>query len=214
MTDPSPAPCAVNGLSGHSLQHQAQVDQSLVPELKNLYHMPTTENDMPTGSIPLALQSLFYKLQYSDTSVATKELKKSFGWDTYDSFMPHDVQELNRVLCEKLEDKMKGTVVEGTIQQLFEGHHMKYIECINVDYKSTRKESFYDLQLDVKGCRVVYASFDKYVEVERLEGDNKYHAEPHGYRKGVLFIDFLPVLQLQLKRFEYDFTGYHGKGEL
>ncbi|GLT65310.1 hypothetical protein SLA2020_377490, partial [Shorea laevis] len=175
---------------------------------KAVYHMPTTENDMPTGSIPLALQSLFYKLQYNDTSVATKELTKSFGWDTYDSFMQHDVQELNRVLCEKLEDKMKGTVVEGTIQQLFEGHHMNYIECINVDYKSTRKESFYDLQLDVKGCRDVYASFDKYVEVERLEGDNKYHAEEHGLqdaKKGVLFIDFPPVLQLQLKRFEYDF---------
>ncbi|XP_026426184.1 ubiquitin carboxyl-terminal hydrolase 12-like isoform X3 [Papaver somniferum] len=175
---------------------------------KAVYHMPTTENDLPSGSIPLALQSLFYKLQYSDNSVATKELTKSFGWDTYDSFMQHDVQELNRVLCEKLEDKMKGTVVEGTIQQLFEGHHMNYIECINVDYKSTRKESFYDLQLDVKGCRDVYASFDKYVEVERLEGDNKYHAEQHGLqdaKKGVLFIDFPPVLQLQLKRFEYDF---------
>ncbi|KAL6199593.1 hypothetical protein ACLB2K_029377 [Fragaria x ananassa] len=175
---------------------------------KAVYHMPTTENDLPSQSIPLALQSLFYKLQYSDNSVATKELTKSFGWDTYDSFMQHDVQELNRVLCEKLEDKMKGTVVEGTIQQLFEGHHMNYIECINVDYKSTRKESFYDLQLDVKGCRDVYASFDKYVEVERLEGDNKYHAEQNGLqdaKKGVLFIDFPPVLQLQLKRFEYDF---------
>ncbi|KAL3625125.1 CSN-associated deubiquitinating enzyme Ubp12 [Castilleja foliolosa] len=173
-----------------------------------VYHMPTTENDNPTGSIPLALQSLFYKLQYNDTSVATKELTKSFGWDSHDSFMQHDVQELNRVLCEKLEDKMKGTVVEGTIQKLFEGHHMNYIECINVDFKSTRKESFYDLQLDVKGCKDVYASFDKYVEVERLEGDNKYHAEGHGLqdaKKGVLFIDFPPVLQLQLKRFEYDF---------
>ncbi|XP_024631332.1 ubiquitin carboxyl-terminal hydrolase 12 isoform X5 [Medicago truncatula] len=176
---------------------------------KAVYHMPTTENDMPSGSIPLALQSLFYKLQYNDSSVSTKELTKSFGWDTYDSFMQHDVQELNRVLCEKLEDKMKGTVVEGTIQKLFEGHHMNYIECMNVDYKSTRKESFYDLQLDVKGCTDVYASFDKYVEVEQLEGDNKYHAEQYGLqeaRKGVLFIDFPPVLQLQLKRFEYDFA--------
>ncbi|CAL5322110.1 unnamed protein product [Camellia sinensis] len=175
---------------------------------KAVYHMPTTENDMPSGSITLASQSLFYKLRYSDTSVATKELMKSFGWDTYYSFMQHDVREFNRVLCEKLEDKMKGTVVEGTIQQLFEGHHVNYVECINVDYKSTRKESFCDLQLDVKGCRDVYAFFDKYVEVDRLEGDNKYHAEQFGLqdaRKGVLFIDFPPVLQLQLKRFEYDF---------
>jgi hypothetical protein len=36
------------------------------------------------------------------------------------------------------------------------------------------------LQLDVKGCRDVYASFDKYVEVEKLDGDNKYHAEQFG----------------------------------
>lgn len=75
--------------------------------LQAVYHMPTTEIDIPSASIPLALQSLFYKLQYSDSSVATKELTKSFGWDMYDSFMQHDVQELNRVLCEKLEDKMK-----------------------------------------------------------------------------------------------------------
>ncbi|KAH8955667.1 hypothetical protein BDL97_08G152600 [Sphagnum fallax] len=100
---------------------------------KAVYHMPTTENDVPSNSIPLALQSLFYKIQYSDSSVATKDLTKSFGWDTYDSFMQHDVQELNRVLSEKLEDKMKDA------------------------------------------------------------------------KKGVLFIDFPPVLQLQLKRFEYDF---------
>ena len=39
---------------------------------------------------------------------------------------------------------------------------------------------FVDLQLDVKGCKDIYASFDKYVEVERLEGDNRYHAEKYG----------------------------------
>ena len=41
-----------------------------------------------------------------------------------------------------------------------------------------------DLQLDVKGCKDVYASFDKYVEVEKLDGDNKYHAEQHGLQVG------------------------------
>ncbi|KAI3831116.1 hypothetical protein MKX03_017220 [Papaver bracteatum] len=161
---------------------------------KAVYHMPTTENDLT--SIPLALQTLFYKLQYGGrNSVGTKELTKSFKWNSYESFMQHNVQELNRVLCDKLQDKMKGTVVEGTMRHLFEGHHINYIECINVDYKSTRKESFYDLQLDVKGCRDVYASFDKYVQVERLQGDNKYHADQqHG----------LQDAKKGLKRFEYD----------
>lgn len=37
-----------------------------------------------------------------------------------------------------------------------------------------------DIQLDVKGCRDIYASFDKYVEIEHLEGDNKYQSEQHG----------------------------------
>jgi len=44
----------------------------------------------------------------------------------------------------------QGTVVEGTIQKLFEGHHMNYIECINEDYKSTRKESFYGMHFSFR----------------------------------------------------------------
>eukprot|EP00238_Polyblepharides_amylifera_P000665 CAMPEP_0196572050 /NCGR_PEP_ID=MMETSP1081-20130531/2168_1 /TAXON_ID=36882 /ORGANISM="Pyramimonas amylifera, Strain CCMP720" /LENGTH=1108 /DNA_ID=CAMNT_0041889233 /DNA_START=195 /DNA_END=3521 /DNA_ORIENTATION=- len=175
---------------------------------KAVYHMPTTEEDIPSKNIPLALQSLFYKVQFNDLSVATKDLTRSFGWDANESFMQHDVQELNRVLCEKLEEKMKSTTVEGTIQKLFEGEIVNYIECVNVEYKSTRTEAFQDLQLDVKGCKNVYESFDKYVEVEELSGDNKYRAEGHGLqdaKKGVLFEKFPPVLQLQLKRFEYDF---------
>jgi ubiquitin carboxyl-terminal hydrolase 7 len=41
-----------------------------------------------------------------------------------------------------------------------------------------------------------------------LEGDNKYMAEGHGLqdaKKGVIFESFPPVLNLQLKRFDYDF---------
>lgn len=138
--------------------------------------------------------------------------------------------------------------MEGMINKLFEGHTLNYLECINVDYQSSRKESFMDvqaststltgsvaglhlgtaapgrllrppmvhesmrmggclplvvaarcrpsaplsrapaardllrplLQLDVKGCKDIYASFDKYCEVEVLEGDNQYNAEKHG----------------------------------
>ena len=107
--------------------------------------------------------------------------------------MQHDVQELNRVLCEKLEEKMKvcmsggvyrlgrggeapgqragfplkfmcspslhscllplpssspqGTKVERVINELFEGHTHMIIQCLNVDSKSSRKESFMDLQV-------------------------------------------------------------------
>lgn len=74
----------------------------------------------------------------------------------------------------------QGTKVEGTIAQLFEGHMHMFIECINVDYKSTRKESFMDLQLDVKGCKNIYDSFDKYCEVEMMDGQNQYKTDDYG----------------------------------
>ena len=58
------------------------------------------------------------QLQFGDSSVSTKDLTKSFGWDTYDAFMQHDVQELNRVLQEKLEDKMKVALTASLTQSI------------------------------------------------------------------------------------------------
>ena len=76
--------------------------------------MPT-ESDDSQKSVGLALQRVFHELQFSDKPVGTKKLTKSFGWETLDSFMQHDVQEFLRVLLDKLESKMKKTCVEGTI---------------------------------------------------------------------------------------------------
>eukprot|EP01113_Clastostelium_recurvatum_P049984 TRINITY_DN935_c0_g1_i1.p1 TRINITY_DN935_c0_g1~~TRINITY_DN935_c0_g1_i1.p1 ORF type:complete len:1154 (-),score=430.34 TRINITY_DN935_c0_g1_i1:57-3518(-) len=173
---------------------------------KAVYLLPT-DQDLPTKSIPLALQRIFYRLQFGDQSVATKELTKSFGWTAVDSFTQHDVQELNRVLCDNLQGKMKGTKVEGTIERLLQGKTKNFIKCINVPYESTRTEEFFDLSLNVKGSRSVIDSFERYVETEMLDGDNKYHAEGHGLqdaKKGIMFMSLPPVLHLQLMRFEYD----------
>lgn len=62
---------------------------------------------------------LLVQLQFGDSSVSTTYLTKSFGWDTYDAFMQHDVQELNRVLQEKLEDKMKVLLKAYWIAMIF-----------------------------------------------------------------------------------------------
>lgn len=74
--------------------------------------------------------------------------------------------------------------MERTINELFEGHTYNFIECVNVDYRSTRRESYMDLQLDVKGCPDVYASFDAYTSAEMMTGDNQYKAEGHGLQVG------------------------------
>jgi len=173
---------------------------------KAVYKMPT-ESDDSQKSVGLALQRVFQELQFLDKPVGTKKLTKSFGWETLDSFMQHDAQEFLRVLLEKLENKMKKTCVEGTISRLFEGKMMSYIKCKNVDYKSTRTESFYDVQLNIKGKKNIVESFADYIQTETLDGENKYDAGTHGFQdaeKGILFESFPPVLHLHLMRFQYD----------
>lgn len=173
---------------------------------KAVYMMPTDADD-PSKSVPLALQRVFYELQTSDKAVGTKKLTKSFGWETLDSFMQHDVQELSRVLLDNMESKMKGTCVEGTIPRLFEGKMLSYIKCKHINYVSERQEAFYDIQLRVKGQKDLDLSFKNYTAVETLDGDNKYDAGEHGMQeaeKGVSFISLPPVLHLQLLRFHYD----------
>lgn len=168
--------------------------------------MPT-EGDDSSKSVPLALQRVFYELQHSDKPVGTKKLTKSFGWETLDSFMQHDVQELCRVLLDNVENKMKGTCVEGTIPKLFRGKMVSYIQCKEVDYRSDRREDYYDIQLSIKGKKNIFESFVDYVAVEQLDGDNKYDAGEHGLQeaeKGVKFLTLPPVLHLQLMRFMYD----------
>lgn len=175
---------------------------------KLVYQIPT-EGENPNDSVTLALQRAFYQLQVSQFPLDTMELTRSFGWDNAEAFTQHDVQELNRILMDRLETRMKGTSVEGKLGELFVGKMKSYIRCINVDYQSVRTEDFWDIQLNVKNMRDLKTSFENYIEVELMDGENQYAAQGHGLqdaKKGVVFESFPPVLHLQLKRFEYDFN--------
>lgn len=174
---------------------------------KLVYDIPQSDEEMH-NSTTLALQSVFTNLQYSPHEVTTKDLTAAFGWTSAEAFMQQDIQEMLRVLLDKLEEKMKGTPLDGSVQKLFAGKVRSYIQCVNVNFASNREEDFYDIQLDVKGCRDVKESFKKYVEIEMLEGENQYDAGVHGKqdaRKGVIFTQFPPVLTIHLKRFDFDF---------
>jgi len=49
---------------------------------------------------------------------------------------------------------MKGTAVDNTIKHLFGEHHMNYIECINVDYKSIGRNHSMIYNLMLKAAEV------------------------------------------------------------
>lgn len=96
---------------------------------KNVYMLPS-EGDMSENSITVALQSVFRNLQCAKDNVTTKDLTRAFGWTSQQAFVQQDVQGMMRVLLDKVEEKMKGTDMEGTIMQLFSGSSRTLIRCI------------------------------------------------------------------------------------
>uniref|UniRef100_A0A8R1EUT7 Ubiquitin carboxyl-terminal hydrolase n=1 Tax=Caenorhabditis japonica TaxID=281687 RepID=A0A8R1EUT7_CAEJA len=158
------------------------------------------------SNIVLAMQRVFYELQMSNEAVETNSLTRAFGWDKLDAFNQHDVQEFCRVLLDNLETKMKGTSEEKSIPNLFRGNMKSFIKCTDVEYESSRTESFYDVQLNVLGMDSLERAFEAYTAIELLDDENKYDAGDFGLQraeKGVKFVELPPVLHVQLMRFQY-----------
>ncbi|RIB26126.1 hypothetical protein C2G38_2240938 [Gigaspora rosea] len=174
---------------------------------KALYHIPI-ESDKSVKSITSALQRIFYQLNVSDTEVETTELTKFFGWDTFNM---SDIREFIQVLEDDLENKMKNTKADGTINKLFVGTKKTYIKCVNVDYEYQCAEDYYDIQFTVKEDETLDDSFMKFIQEEDLVGNNKYDAERYGLqsaKKRVTFESFPPVLRIYLNYdAETDFTS-------
>lgn len=182
---------------------------------KLVYMITTTGEENPKNSIPLNLQRLFGQLQLSSEPCSTEALTVSFGWDFSRTIIQHDTQEFCRVLLGNLEEKLKknnsdNKDLENGISKIFMGKFKSFIRCVNVDFESSRVESFYDLTMDVEGCNNLEESFKKYIETEKMDGENQYNTDDPKYGKqdalmGTEFIEFPPVLQLHLSRFKYDY---------
>jgi ubiquitin carboxyl-terminal hydrolase 7 len=66
---------------------------------------------------------VFRDLQCSHSVVSTTHLLRAFGWASQEAFTQQDVQEMMRVLVDRLEEMMKGTAVDGVVKELFAGEH-------------------------------------------------------------------------------------------
>jgi ubiquitin carboxyl-terminal hydrolase 7 len=124
-------------------------------------------------------------------------------------FTQQDVQEFSCVLLDVIEKKAERAEGINFIKDTFCGKMLNYIKCKHVSFESTREETFYDLQLPVKGFRDVYQSLDDYTQEETLEGDNQYDTGTkfgrQDAKKGIKFSHFPKVMFFHLRRFEYDF---------
>ncbi|XP_015373562.1 PREDICTED: ubiquitin carboxyl-terminal hydrolase 7-like [Diuraphis noxia] len=175
---------------------------------KAVYKMPTKRDDSNDSDV-LALQRVFHKLQFYNKPVGTNKLVKSFRLEILTSIsLPYyDIQKFLKYLLVKLENRMKDTSVEGTIPKLFGGKMILYIHSRNDNNTSKLTQTFYDIQLNIKGKKNIYESFKDYIQVETLRGVNSYEAILYGLQdmeNRVIFESFPPVLCLHLKRFQYD----------
>lgn len=179
--------------------------------LQSLFHLPYFRKivyKIPLNSaFVFELQKLFFMLQLSDKPVSTLDFTFSLEWNTINLGSQNDVQEFWKIFQDKLEQSMKNSEVEGMMEKLFRGSLSNYIRCIDAPYESKRSEYFYDISLNVIGCKDVYESFKKYCEIEMLQGDDMYKADGHGFQvayRGIIFEKFPPILHLHLKRYDYD----------
>ena len=123
-------------------------------------------------------------------------MRESLGLTSEDVILQYDIHELQTILCQKLEEKMKvrralcsvastyrffqGTEMETVIPDLFVGHYSTYVECLNVPHTSSRRLSYMNIELDVAGCKDVYESLERFCAEEMLEGPYKYNTGKHG----------------------------------
>jgi len=121
---------------------------------KAIFKVPTAVKNY--DNICLSLQRTFYDLIYERNPIRTDKLTESFGWSQDEVNVQHDVQEFNLKLSDALETELRGTVSEGFFASMFQGKTINYIECLNVNCKSSREENFCDLSLTVKVIDIIY----------------------------------------------------------
>eukprot|EP00937_MAST-01D_sp_MAST-1D-sp2_P000114 g114.t1 len=174
------------------------------------------EAESMEDSIPFQLQRLFGMLQLTTRrAVETKDLTASFGWTSRDTFQQHDVQELARILFDKIEESFRGTPQEHLVNELYRGTMVDFVACKDCGFERSRPDPFLDISLVIKpfGSATLMHSVEDalrhFLKPELLDGDNQWECERCKCKvdafKGLKFTQLPPLLTLQLKRFDFDF---------
>jgi len=173
--------------------------------LQLFYHIPAIKDAIHSlqcqkNTVGDVLKFIFNSLQTEYITPNTKGIIITMGG------LMEDVHEFARFLCHYLGEEFEKQHLPNTIKKLFEGNIIYETKCTNVYYRTDKKEIFYDLSLDVRGCFDLYHSLEKYISDINFTGDNRIHTPEDGLQDAVQKIKIVklpPILFLHLKRFEY-----------
>ncbi|EEC14611.1 ubiquitin specific protease, putative, partial [Ixodes scapularis] len=122
-----------------------------------------------------------------------------------------DAQEFSKLFISLVENRLSFQEVENVrcvVQQQYSGQYNYVTKCLECSTESLCASEFYELDLNIKGHKVLEQALSEFLQEERLEGSNQYHCEVcGGMRNAVRRIQLQrlpPVLNLQLLRFVFD----------
>lgn len=81
-----------------------------------------------------------------------------------DETSQQDVQEFLRLLMDKIEQFVDGTEFKQRLTDLFVGTMETTIQCQNVEYRTSKRETFWDVQLSIDESPNIYGAFGVYLE--------------------------------------------------
>ena len=166
------------------------------------------ENDKDREVI-IALQNIFYNLYTRKKEINIVEIFYAFNWKRNFWNSPQDAEEIYILIYEII------SKYNNEIKDNCEGILENTIEVEEINYKSTKEENFFFMQLDLEKNNSVDECLEHFFESEKLNGDNKYqYVNDKGEKilydaeKYYKFKKIPNFLFLQLKRFTFDTTTF------
>lgn len=124
-----------------------------------------------------------------------------------------DTHEFYNLLCDNMEDLLKGTPHEKLLNETIGGVISNEIKSLEKEYPyvSEREEPFFAITLDIKNKKNILEALDLYVKPDILEGDDKYQCEKYNKKVNASKRSYLKKLSntvvINLKRFEFDYNS-------
>ena len=167
------------------------------------------ENNDIHKEVISALQSIFYNLYFQKKAIKILEIFYAFNWKRNFWNSPQDAEEIYIMIFEII------SRYNNDIKENCEGILENTIEVEKIEYKSTKEENFFFMQLDIEKNNSVEECLEHFFEKEKLSGDNKYqYINKKGEKilydaeKYYKFKKIPNFLFIQLKRFTFDMNTY------
>jgi ubiquitin C-terminal hydrolase len=192
--------------------------------LQSLYHADNFRDRLfsekfTDGSIGAMLRDMFhqiYQLESSDALIDAKNPDmKAIDPSLFirgcsiNPFIQEDAQEFLLKILDEIDSSAISESANHPAKASFAGEIMQYIQCDNIPYRKERKETFYDLSVDLPDSENndLHDSLTSLFKPDILSGDNKYRAGDNGLqdaKKGISILKLPENLFIHIKRFTFD----------